>query len=284
VVDLPLSVTIDPSLTGLVDGAVSYETGLTRAQAADPHLYAYEHHGHEFTATDPGAFSSFYEDVILGRPMPLQFATSRIRGIDTLFAITLFLHRDLATHPAMAATVAAVDLVHRRGLPMFGHVEPDLGRFFRLLAVMFPEGLSKGEQGDRLRAVVGWIYEYITNGALPHLGAEPPSPKVLQEGSNGFVVAEVTTDMYAGWVELFRAGHLRGVVVERERDGRRRVLASRKSVFVPFNLTRAAEILNKAERILGEEPGWTADELWLRSPEEGTLVLVSHLVEVFLRV
>lgn len=282
--EVKLEVVVDPLISGLIEGAVSYETGLTRAQVADPTLYAYEHHGKEFTATDPGALTSFFEDMILGRTVPLKFATPMIRGVDTLFAITLFLHRDLSTHPQMPGYIACVDLVHRRGLPMYAHIDPELTRFFRLLGAIFPPNQSKAEQGERLRIAVGWIYEFVTNGNLPHLGPEMPRPKILNEGTNGFVLATISEDLHAGWVELFRQGHLRGLLISDEKSGRRHVLASRKSVFIEFNLSRAAEILNEMERAMGEPAEWQADELWLRSPEEGTTILVSHLLEVFLRV
>lgn len=264
--------------------ALSFETGLTRAQAADPTLYAYEHHGKEFTATDPGALTAFYEDLILGRPLPLKFTTPSIK-LDTLFAITLFLHRGLATHPAMPGLVAQVDLVHRRGLAMYGHLEPDVTRFFRLMGALFPSGLSKDEEGERLRQAVEWVHGFISNGTLPHLGPEFPQPSILNIGTNGFVLASTTSaDTHAAWVELYRQGYLRGLLLGPDVHGRRQVLASRKSVFVDFNLTRAAAILNDMEQVSGEAPEWVADELWLKSPPDGTCLLASHMMEVFLRV
>lgn len=282
--ELPLQVLVDPKVAGYLEDTICYETGLTRAQAADPQLYAYEHHGEGFTATDPGALTSFFEDVLLGRPLPLKFATPQIR-LDTLFAIALFLHRDLATHPAMPGLIANVDLVHRRGLAMYAHIEPDVTLFFRLLGALFPQKQSKGEQGDHLRAAITWIYEFVQNGTLPHLGPALPEPTLLELGSNGFVFASLSTpDLHGGWVELYRRGFLRGVLLGPSKRDRHPVLASRKSVYVDFNLSRAAEILNEMERAMGEPPEWVADELWLHGPEDGTLILVSQLVEVFVRV
>lgn len=282
--EVRLEVSVDPQNKGLVYDAISYETGLTRAQVCDPTAYGYDHHGPEFTGTDPGALTSLFEDTIQGRPLPIKFATARIGGVDTLFAIALFLHRDLATHPQMPGLVASVDLVHRRGLAMYGHIDLELAKFFRLLGALFPPTLSKQEQGDRLRLAVGWIYEYVANGILPHLGPPLALPKVLEVGSNGFVFAKIADELHEGWVELYREGHLRGFLITDEHNGRRRVLASRKSVFIDFNLSRAAGILNEMEESMGNPPEWVADELWLHSPPDGTSILVSHLLEVFLRV
>lgn len=281
-VEIQLQVVIEP-VEGLVEGAVCYETGLTRQQASDPTLYAYEHHGDDFGAADPGALSSLFEDMALGRPMPLKFVTPRIRGVDTIFAIALFLHRDLATHPQMPGIVAAVDLAHRRGVPMYGHIDHELTRFLRLLGALFPERQSRAERGERLRAAVAWVYEYVTNGNLPHLGPPMPQPTVLNVGTNGFVVATVPSDLHAGWVELYRQGYFRGVLVTTDRD-RWSVLASRKSVYIEFNLSRAALLLNEVERAMGEPAEWVADELWLRSPPDGTTILLKDMVEIFLRV
>jgi hypothetical protein len=283
-VEIQLQVSIDPKNQGIIQDAISFETGLTRSQAAGADLYAYEHHGAEFTAVDPGALTSFFEDVVLGRPLPLKFAASFIR-LDTLFAITLFLHRDLATHPSLPAVVAEVDLVHRRGLAMYGHVDSDRSKFFRLLGALFPSTLTKAEEGERLRIAVEWIYEYVKNGALPHLGPDFPAPGIVEVGSNGFVFATTpSADTHAAWVELYRLGFLRGVLVGPEERGRRQVLASRKSVFVEFNLYRAADILNEMEHAMGEPAEWALDELWLRGPSEGTILLVSQMMAVFLRI
>lgn len=275
---------IDPDLPSVVPDAVSFETGATRSQAGDPALFVYEHHGQEFGKADPGALTSFFEDLILGRPLPLTFATHRIRDIDTIFAMALFFDRSLAIHPAMPGIVAAVDLVHRRGTPMLGHIDADLGRFFRVLRSYFPEdGLPKRELGERVTKVIGWIADFL-DGRPPSLGAPWPSVRIIDVGTNGFVLAETPGSLPSGWIELYRRGFLRGLLVGPDRDSRRAVLAAKKSAFVDFDLTKAASIFNEAEQASGELPGWRADRLWLWGPDEGTLLRVSEMLEVLQRV
>lgn len=279
---LNLEVVVNPEIKGYHEGSICFETGLTRDQVSDPVLYAYDHHGEGFNQAAPGALTCLLEDILQGRPMPLKFVTPRIR-LDTIFAITLFLHRDLATHPSVPGIIASVDLVHRRGLPMYGHVDSDLTRFFGLLEAMFSVLLSKKEQGAALGTAVGWIYEFVYNGNLPHLGSPIVPPTVLNVGSNGFVFASTEGDLHAGWVELYRQGYLRGVLIGREGMDRTTALASRKSVYVDLNLSKAAEILNEMECAMGEEPFWRADEQWLSSPPGGTLLLPSQILELLIR-
>jgi len=274
---------VDPTLPVIVPDAVSFETGASREQAGDPSLFVYEHHGAGFGQADPGALTSFFEDLILGRPFPLLFATHRIRDLDTIFAMALFFDRTLAIHPAMPGVVAAVDIIHRRGLSMLGHIEPERGRFFRLLRSFFPEeGLSKRELGERLTTVVGWIRDHLDGGG-PVVGSWP-KVKVLDVGSNGFVLAETHDQLLGGWVELYRMGYLRGLLVSEEVDSRRKVLVSRKSAYLDFNLFTAASVFNDMERAMGELPEWHTDGVWLWGPEQGTLILVTHMIELLRRV
>ena len=284
--EIQLQVLVDPKAKGLIEEAISFETGLTRAQAGDPLLYAYEHHGPEFTLVDPGALSSFYEDVLQGRPLPGKFVTPKI-NFDTVFAITLFLHRDLATHPAVPGIFASVDLAHRRGIQGLAHLPSDLANFLVALALLFEKPLSKKAEGEQLRTVVEWVYAYVSEDRLPSIGQGiSATPKILDAGTNGFVVAEDSSGLLSlAWLDLYRQGFLRGVLFGALRaGGRRDVLASRKSVYVPFNLVRAASLLNEVEAAMGQPPGWNADELWLRSPTLGTTLDTATMMEVFLRV
>lgn len=281
--DLEFRVIIEPKLEPVLENTLTFETGASREQVADPALYAYEHHGVEFGQTDPGALTSFFEDLILGRPMPLTFATRSVKDIDTLFAIALFLHRDLAIAPAMPGLIAQVDLVHRRGLPVLGHVGPDLAAFFRLLRAYIPAGLSKSDMGERLATAVGWIRDCVLHGSFPTPGKPFAAARVLDVGSDGFVVAETAGDMLEAWVTLFSRGHLRGLLVS-ERGARRRVLIARKSHFCAFDIGLAARLLNEMESAMGEKPEWRVEGDWLWGPRAGTTIFVPHLVEVLVRV
>lgn len=280
-----LKVRIEPDLPAIVPDSVSFETGATRDQAADPDLYVYEHHGKGFGVADPGALTAFFEDLILGRALPLSFATTGIHDVDVLVAIALFLQRDLAIHPAMPGFIAAVDLVHRRGLPALAHIDADLARFLCILRAYFPEkGLTKREFGDRLATSVGWVRDYVMDGRLPHAGAPLTPIRVIQAGTNGFILGETSGSLIDGWVEAYRQGYLRGLLVSPDVDGRRFMLGSRKSAYIAFDLPMAARLLNQMEGAMGELPEWKSDGLWLESPTDGTLILTSHIIEVLVRV
>lgn len=282
---LTLAVLVDKDLPPIVEGAISFETGASVEQVRDVRLHAYEHHGVQFRPDAPGALVRFYEDLLLGRPLPLKFATRSIADFDTLFAIALFLHRDLAVEPSAPSTFATVDTAHRLGFPYIAHLDPDFGRFLSRVRAYFPPGLSKREQGERMATAVGWVSDYIRKGALPHVGGSYPMPRVLDVGTNGFVLAQGQDPLIDAWASLYREGYLRGVVLGPDRgDGRRRVLAARKSPYMEFDLVRAATHLNDAERAMGELPAWKADSLWLHGPQDGTLLLPTHLMEVLLRV
>lgn len=281
---LEFRVRIEPRLPVVIDNTLTFEPGATRQQAADPELFVYEHHGEGFGQADPGALTAFFEDLVMGRPMPLTFATPALKDVDTLFAIALFLHRDLAIAPSMPGIVAQVDLVHRRGLPLLGHLGEDFARFLRLLRAYFPEGLSKTDMGQRLTTSLDWIREYVLEGRFPALGKPFAEAREIQRGSNGFIIAETSGDLLEGWMTLFARGHLRGLLVTPERKERRRVLAAKKSHYCAFDLGLAARLLNEMEAAMGEPTTWKADGNWLWGPTAGTLLEVPHLVEVFIRV
>ena len=228
----------------------------------------------------------FFEDLIQGRPFPLTLVTDGVDTIGVLVALTVFLHRDLAIHPTTPNLVVAADMVDLYKHAGLAHIDRDLARFFGFLSRYLPSGLSRQEQETRLVSAITWLRQYVVDGTLPALPAEFPTPRILNRGTNGFVVAEapVWKDLEDGWVELFRQGFLRGVLFGAVQDDRRHVLVARKSPYLQFDLFKAAEILNEAERAMGELPGWEANELWLRGPLDGTLIWASAIVEVLIRV
>lgn len=228
----------------------------------------------------------FYEDLIMGQPFPLVFATRGINDLQTVVAISLFLHRELAINPATPNLVVAAELTDKYENAGLAHIDYDLGRFFRFVKRFLPPDLSKKELESRLISAVAWVREFVLEGRLPSMPGEPPSPRILDRGTNGYVVAEAPAKSRLDevWVELFRQGYLRGVVFGAVEDDRRKVLIARKSAFLSFDLARAAEIFNEAERAMGELPGWQASELWLTGPDEGTLLLPSMVLDVLVRV
>jgi len=288
---MDLNICIEKNLPQIVPEAISFETGASKAQLEDLSITAYEHHGSEFSTSDKGSLPAFYEDLILGRPMPTTLATPKIQDIDTLLAITLFLHRDLAIHPNTAEIVYIVDFVHRLGLPALAHLDEKLAQFLSSLRTYFPDpdkGLSQRELGDRIQNAIGWLREYIHNGAFTFTKPTAPTNlRIVDHGTTGFVVAGATGNLFDAWVELYRLGFLRGVLVKQHgAEDRKHVLIARKSLYLPFDLNTACHLLDQMETAMGELPAWKTSQegLWLESPEEGTLILLQHIIDVLVRV
>jgi hypothetical protein len=280
---LDFEVLIDPNAPPLHPKAVTFETGARRSDVADPSLWAYEHHGEGFSPVDPGALTALFEDLVLGRPLPMTFLTHRVRDVDTLVAIAAFVFRDVVLHPRMLDLVAKVDLVHRRGFQLLGHLTSEDVRFLRLLRGYFPDGLTRREQGDRLRTALGWIRDYVLEERLPALGAALVGATELQRGSDGFVVGVTGGSLTEGWVDLFRKGHLRGILFGPRVEGQPTALIARKSAYVALDLVLAERLLNEVEAAAGGPTGWAVAGDWLWGPVEGTRILASHIIEVLLR-
>jgi len=281
--ELQFRVLIDPTAPALVKDAVSFETGATKAEVV-PGSYVYEHHGEEFSLDEPGALPRFFEDLLIGSPLPLTFATKSVQDIDTLVAIALFLYRDLAIHPATPGLVYAVDLIHRKGPTMLGQVDEDLARFLQGMRVYFPAKAPRQEVGERLTSATQWIHEYILDGTLPNIGPLMTKPRVIEVGSNGFVLSEARKPSIEAWADLYRQGFLRGFMISPEDRDFRHVIASRKSARIEFDLQMAAVHLNELERVSGGDPKWRVEGDFLFSPPDGSLVLVSYMLGVFQRV
>jgi hypothetical protein len=132
---------------------------------------------------------------------------------------------------------------------------------------------------------VEWIREYLQQGTIPILGpAANAEVRILDQGTRGFAIAETSGSLWDGWVELYRLGFLRGVLVASEGE-RWRVLIGKKSRHVRFDIETAARLLNQMEIAMGEGPKWgvSSDELWLEA-HEGTLILLKDMVAILTRV
>jgi hypothetical protein len=136
-----------------------------------------------------------------------------------------------------------------------------------------------------LMAAIQSVRTYLQSGTLEGQ-LFPVTYRVIDTGTNGFVFATTKeSSLLRVWTALYSNGWLRGLVLGPESDdGRRAVLASRKSPFVAFDLMKAAAILNEMEVAMGFPSDWSVDEDWLRSPLGGTVILPEHLLQVFLRV
>jgi hypothetical protein len=228
------------------------------------------------------ALQQFYRDLIFGRPLPLKLVAREIGDIDEILILALFLDRRLAIHPNMAAVVFGCDL-GRFGPAGLAHADRDLARLISFARNYLGD---KEGRGDRIKTIVEWLRQYVLEGTLPSLPVESDPPRILDVGTNGFVLAEgLSGELVEGWTELYRLGYLRGLLFgPPSPGGRRAVLGARKSHLVALDLPKAASILNEAETAMGELPGWVGESLWLWGPEEGTLLLPSHVTEVLIRV
>lgn len=259
--------------------SVLFETGATPGQVG---AGVYEHHGEGFGPSVPGALTKLFEDLVLGTKLPLRLATTRVRAPDTVLAIALFMGRDLLLLPATPGLVYGIDLAHRFGPQLLAHLDPIVSGFFKAFPKFFTPNLTPREVGDRVSTMVQWTREYLTEGKYPNLGGEAPEVRILDVGSNGFVLAEALNVSIDAWEVLYREGYLRGVILGPEVEGRRRVLASRKNERAWEGMPRAVAFLNELESMSRGDPSWKCEGDFVYSPSVGTNALVSHLLKVFL--
>ncbi len=232
----------------------------------------------------------FFHDLIQGRPFPLTLKMKHL-GPQNILIVALFLQRDLAVEPSMASLVMAADLVDRFGLSGMAHIDREFADFFFLWGKYLPvSSLHTRDAQARLVTVLGWIRQYVKGGRLPSalLPSSSNIPRILDSGTNGFVVAEASMtrsdNLLDCWVELYRMGYLCGILFGQLDGDRRVMMGAKRSPYVSLNLVKAAEILNEAELAMGELPEWGVEQdLGLLSPPSGTLLAPSMVIEVLLR-
>jgi hypothetical protein len=242
----------------------------------------YDHHGEGYDPFTPGALTRLFEDLVIGTKLPLSFSTPTLNAPDTILAIALFMGRDLLLLPATPGLVYGVDLAHRFGPQLLAHLDPIVSGFFKSFPRFFTPNLTNQEIGERVSTMIQWTREYLTEGKYPNLSAAAPDVRVLDVGTNGFVLAEALNVSVDAWEVLYRDGHLRGVILGPEVEGRRRVLASRKNERAWENLPKAIPFLNELESLSNGDPKWRCEGDFVYSPAVGTNALVSHLLKVFL--
>jgi hypothetical protein len=272
--DLRLAVVIDPELKDPVKNVVAFGDFQTDDTTLGTGVYKESEVGR------------FYRDLILGRSLPLTYVSREVTNLGMILSICLFLRRDLVLHPSMAGVVTASELVDSYGLAGLAHVDPGLATIFRLTRELLTDS-PRAELQKNLATVLTWLSEYVLESKVPDI-QNPEPPRVLDRGSNGFVVGEVPgwgwQHFDRGWEEMFRQGFLRGVLFSPIVEDRRLVLITRKSPYLPFDLMRAASALNDAENAMGEPLDWVADPLWLRGPKDGTLLPVRAILDLLVRV
>lgn len=273
---MDLRVTVDPDLpTELDEPAVAFGP------------FQGSHAGLVIYAPSPGAssLSRLYVDLICGRPLPLTFLTRSAQNIETVVAVSLFLDRELCLHPKAASLVSAVELASQLQEGGLAHVDRDLARLFVFIdGYLCGSHVDKVEQGRRLQQAVCWLRDYVLSGGLPSLPRAGEPPTVLDRGTNGFVVATAGPRLVDAVIDLYREGHLRGVVFSSTETGRERVLAFKKSSYVRFDLQAAEAHLNSVEGTLGQPARWKANRFLLSSPPKGTSITREDLIQTFLRV
>jgi len=275
--EIQLKVVLDPAIGSVVKSVVAFGDFTTEDETIETAIY------------NPLELPRFFRDLILGRPLPLEFVSKGIPNLGVFVAMALFLRRELAIHPAMPGLIAAVDLVDNYGVSGLAHVDRDLARFFRVLKSFLSE-IPKGASQIKLDTALGWLAEYIDRGSLPALIPDEPQPSIIDRGTNGFVLAEIQRwswpSLEFGWEELYREGYLRGATFSpMHKDTQRRlVLGARKSLYLSLDLNKAASALNEAEDSIGEPAEWSCEKgLWLKSPPEGTLIPISALTQLLVR-
>ena len=224
----------------------------------------------------------FFQKLVEGRSFPLRFWAPDVSELDKALAVALFTNRDLVMQPAMTSLVLHCELLRRLGLAGFAHMDRDMARFFGLLQAYLQTGNRK-EQATNLQTVVQWVRDYAFEGRFPNLPPEGELPTILDVGTNGFVQATTTGGLREGWVELFRAGHLRGVLFGSEKQGRREVIIMAKSPYLEFDLDQAAIILSEAELSLGGSE-WRSEGNYVLSPRQGTQLPMGSIMKVLVRI
>lgn len=273
--ELQLQVVVNPEVDSAVKGVVAFGNFTTEDDTLSTSIYR---------VTDVRAF---YKDLILGRPVGLTFVTRSISNLGVFVSIALFLRRELALHPSMPGIVAAAEMVDAYGLSGLAHIDRDLAKLFRVLRASFLE-VGQNDLENLLTNALGWFQDFVTQGQLVATPEDPDPPKILDYGTNGFVVAQSSKcdwfNLDQGWEELYRQGFLRGLLFSPMVNDRRLILVARKSPYLSLDLQVAASALNDAETALEEEPDWVSDQLWLRGPKNGTLLPIASILDLLVRV
>jgi hypothetical protein len=191
--------------------------------------------------------------------------------------------REFALNPKVPTLISAVELVTALSYVGLAHIDPDLARFLLFLdAHVFGGSSNRKDFAKRLQQALTWIREYTLEGTLPSLPRRAEPPRVLDHGTNGFVLAEVQQGkILEGLVDIYRLGFLRGVLFSPAKEGLD-VLAFKKSDYLQFDLETACTRLNQAEQGVGRPPAWALTGLHLRN--RSTLMPKDLITQVFLRV
>lgn len=247
----------------------------------------------DFETTNPGAvvytrdgvsqLARFYVDLICGRPFPLQFIARELT-LEVLVAVTLFFDRDLALNHRVPGFITEVELVSALQGAGLAHIDRDLASFLVFLDFFLcEERKSKRGVEEKMASAIEWVRDYLLHGQIPSTPVEPGPPRVIDVGTNGFVLAEAQKpkDFFWSMVDLYRMGYLRGAIFTPEGH----VYGFRKSFHLRFDLEAAAGQLNQAEAAMGRPEAWRVQKgLYLHGPTDGTPIPRETLIEILLRI
>lgn len=234
--------------------------------------------------TGASMVSSLWGDLILGRPLPTKLILRKVESVEQLLCLALFMDRELALHPKVPTLVSAVELVKSLGPVGLAHIEPDLARLLIFLdSYVFGGNPNRKELSRRLQQSLGWVRDYALENRLPSLPRQSDPPKVLDRGTNGFVVAEARKGkFFEALIDVYRMGFLRGLLFSPEGEGPYCAMAFKKSAFLQFDLQTAVSKLNQAESQVGRPASWVLEERLLYN--ESTLMPRDLVLQVLLRV
>lgn len=208
--------------------------------------------------------STLWLDLILGRPLPTKMVLKSIPDFEHLFCLALFMDRELALHPKIPEVIASVELASQLQTVGLAHINPDLCRLLIFLdSYIFSAEGSRKEYSRKLKQALLWIRDYAIEGNLPSLPRPQDPPKILSRGTNGFVLAEVKGEFLEPLLEIYRMGHLRGILFGPGPPGFQSVLCFKKSEYLRYDLDTAMVKLNQAEVKAGQPPDWQKKSLVL---------------------
>jgi hypothetical protein len=252
--EIQLSVTLDPLLVG----------------------------GEDLLDFDTLGLYGLWSLLVEGGPLPL---TLGIRSLtpEALTGASIFLQRDLLLEEGTLALVLQVNSLSQATLAYRSHVPKDL-LYLMDNTVLTLQGLQQRDLGDGLVTATQWVRDYIREGRLPQLSAKVQQPpEVLDTGTNGFVFAKGQRQGVEG---LFRIGFLRGLLLDIDSAHVKSVVLFRKTSQVGFDLELGLAALNEMERLTSGDPDlkWVLDGDQLISPVGGTVLLVSDILQLALRI
>jgi hypothetical protein len=203
---------IVPSMQGLCEHAICFETGCSPEEVDNLNTFAFEHHGNGF---DPlrsiSALRLYHERMMLGQTMPQTLLLTRWWRIDQLTAATLFMTPALALEPACVMFVQSCDLVERLGPSALAHIPWDHQELIRHLRyvtrVKEPRQLSTEEALPLIVQCAQMITLYCSEGQLPGAPDTPPTLTLHYEDS-GFI--SYTSQDWA-WDLIWSMGAVWGV-------------------------------------------------------------------------